>query len=136
MLAAVAVTVSSAMSKRRAAWAGVAVVAGLLVCLAVGYLAYLGHEDPRAGYDRIELGMGEVDVMALMGRPADVRRPGPPRPDLPVQPAYGLVWFNQGGSRGAVIEVEFGPDGAVVAKHAHDTVGQPFARRLANLLGL
>jgi hypothetical protein len=100
------------MTKRRAAWAGVATV-GLLLCLAGGRLVYLVLDSPRASHDRIVVGMDEQDVTALMGRPPD------------------LQWIETEANRGTAIsgmrwdtrdtsfEVAFDRQGKVVWKRVH-----------------
>jgi hypothetical protein len=121
------------MTKRRAAWAGVAAI-GLLLCLAVGWLVYLVLDSPRAGYDRIVVGMGEQDVTTLMGRQAG--HSWIKKEEDRDKAISGKKWQK----RGTTVEVAFDRQGKVVWKRIDppdsDALHHRIAKWVRDALGL
>ena len=89
-----------------------------LVGLATVFLIRRPPVDLSVARDRIELGMTEAQVLAIVGRPAGdhtdfgpmIGLPGPKAPGGEV--AYRLMWAEGG----VALAVEFGRDGRVVDK--------------------
>jgi hypothetical protein len=108
-------------------------VAGLAVLVAVGAFALWPRADriTRENFDRIQNGMSQAEVEAVLGPPGDYRS-GPTYPDIAPQPKKGSppIWWK---ANGAQIWVFFDPSGHVDDTFQHFT-HPPEPNTLGNLI--
>src|SRR5262245_41304507 len=116
------------MSKRRAAWVGVAVA---VVGLPVGYFLRTGPTDTvtEANVDRVARGMTPAEVEAIFGRPSDTTGWTTPTPPGMLTEGFAVnepcevrYWF--GPAHYAC--VFFGPHGKAVWKRWGESNPQPW----------
>jgi hypothetical protein len=138
-------SLESAMSKRRAAWAGVAAAGlGLIGYAGWWWLFALPRGINRDGFGRIELGMTQAEVEAVLGArsaetagdcPFDVCEPpaGQVRAKGHPPECRYECWFSAWGSVG----VFFHPDGTVADKeYLEKRPPPPFWERVQQWVGL
>jgi hypothetical protein len=121
------------MTKRRAAWAGVAAVAaGLFAACVLLLRSSPPNTVTEANCERFANGMTLAEVEALFGRPADAVQDKFPRPPQ----ARGAVTRRVWRGRGRAVDVFFDGDGRAVQKDEYPWEPAPLHRRLARMVGL
>jgi hypothetical protein len=128
------------MTKRRTVWAGVAAVSVLGLLSLPTLLALWSAHHALAAARRIETGMREPDVQALLGRPADDR--------MDCEPGCTIVRFKKDGRAGYLrllaswhdekvsVRVFFDDDGRALGKQIVPFPRHTWLSKAAMFLGL
>jgi hypothetical protein len=105
------------MNKRRLLWGGAVLAVWLLTGLLIWVLAGRPEPPPTppAGFERIEVGMGEAEVAALLGRPPD-RRVRTLRTPWQLATSQDRVFVLVWQGAGATVSVDLNAEGKVLRK--------------------
>jgi hypothetical protein len=127
-----------AMTKRRAAWAGVAIVVALALVGGLLWLALPGDTVTQEDFDRIAIGMTLPEVEGVFGQPADSV--------FQMQPRFAGAekgsWLAEGhemrywNGSAWYAYVVFDKNGQVIRKERGRWNPPPWYQRLAKRLGL